>query len=547
MKIYNSDVIIVSGARGEKRPSNPELSSLQKACLQGDEGTVETYLRSYANVNDHYSHNIKFDLIVKLVSSEIIIDLEYLDGFTALHFAVLRTEPYRIMKLLLEHGADINAVDAEGRTPLHIACALYDAASPSIYDHVRVMEFLIENGSDLSAKDRHGNTPLMTIFDLNQFISLERKNEFLPIVNIRDKLKCLIKHEVDVTETNSYGDNILHIIIENASYLHLYGCELFNLYYDYYAEMLQLVLRVSERIDMNAKNDDNLSPLEVAITVAKPSLIKVLLDHGADLHSIELDVIEFDYPDFTHPNLDFIQDLISMLELLSSYNFEFSWKTKLEILKFIAHEDSYCHCAHNPNFNEGYFLYQMASVLNHASPRHAYYVLDKFLELMQSDPNELYVKAEIFLSMVLLNYSMTRTGGIYGDRVFLEIVNQLLIEHQPEQELLENCQAERKRMESIILKSNKSLAYLMSKSPYTIYEYVVKEKSNFMKIACNFKVYGDVIKGHVTQCLVRRLLETSACDFWVNLTGYALPFHCCQLVFSDLTNENILNICIASL
>lgn len=53
-------------------------------------------------------------------------------------------------RLLLEHGADVNAVDEQGRTALHMA---QDPAQVGV---------LLDNGGDLSAIDHEGNTPLHT-------------------------------------------------------------------------------------------------------------------------------------------------------------------------------------------------------------------------------------------------------------------------------------------------------------------------------------------------------------------------------------------------
>ena len=54
-------------------------------------------------------------------------------------------------RLLLDHGADANAVAANGRTPLHIA---------SINGMVELVETLLLGGVDIGAVDEMGLTPL---------------------------------------------------------------------------------------------------------------------------------------------------------------------------------------------------------------------------------------------------------------------------------------------------------------------------------------------------------------------------------------------------
>ena len=72
------------------------------------------------------------------------------DGNTPLHSASIR-EHLEVVKLLLEKGADVNAKSNAGQTPLH---------SASMDEYTEVMKLLLERGSDVNAKDHDGRTPL---------------------------------------------------------------------------------------------------------------------------------------------------------------------------------------------------------------------------------------------------------------------------------------------------------------------------------------------------------------------------------------------------
>ena len=56
-----------------------------------------------------------------------------------------------IVKLLIDHRADINAKDNLGETPLHKAAK---------YNHKKILRILIENEAGVNIKDKNGKTAL---------------------------------------------------------------------------------------------------------------------------------------------------------------------------------------------------------------------------------------------------------------------------------------------------------------------------------------------------------------------------------------------------
>ncbi len=72
-------------------------------------------------------------------------------GRTALMFAAFYGD-VRIAKALLDHGADVDAVDGETSRPALAAAAMNG--------HLEVVRLLLDKGADTSIRDREGSTAL---------------------------------------------------------------------------------------------------------------------------------------------------------------------------------------------------------------------------------------------------------------------------------------------------------------------------------------------------------------------------------------------------
>jgi ankyrin repeat protein len=78
------------------------------------------------------------------LNEEVSADIKAQGGITPLHF----NENYKVLKLLIDRGADVNAPRDDGQTPLHIQ------------NDSKIVQLLIDNGANVNALNMYGDTPL---------------------------------------------------------------------------------------------------------------------------------------------------------------------------------------------------------------------------------------------------------------------------------------------------------------------------------------------------------------------------------------------------
>ena len=134
-------------------------------------------------------------------------------GNTPLHYACYERN-YKFTEILIENGGKPNLTNFEGNTPIHFSCLSYN---PNEDHPVKLEEFLLTEGANVNAKNKKGMTPLMYLFQEREedpevesnasSHSGRNSEEFDPIA----AMTTLIKHGADVTLASKKGKTALHI------------------------------------------------------------------------------------------------------------------------------------------------------------------------------------------------------------------------------------------------------------------------------------------------------------------------------------------------
>ncbi|XP_077690472.1 ankyrin repeat domain-containing protein 26 [Eretmochelys imbricata] len=156
-----------------------------------------------------------------------------------LHRAAAGGDLGRLQQLLKKN--DINQLDKENRTPLHLACA---------NGHSDVVTYLVDNKCKLNLCDNDNRSPLMKAVQCQQE-------------------KCatmLLEHGADPNLVDVNSSTALHLAAQTAN-----------------ISLAVLLLEYNAHIE--AQNKEGYTPLTIAITENHQEMVEFLLRKGADVHA----------------------------------------------------------------------------------------------------------------------------------------------------------------------------------------------------------------------------------------------------------------------
>ena len=180
------------------------------------------------------------DAIKKHLAAGADVNASDGNGVTPLHFAASESHG-EVVKLLIAEGADVNASDKNGATPLHMA---------AFQGHKEIAKLLIAEGTDLDWPSNDKSTPL-------RYAAVQGHGELVEL---------LIAEGADVNATDENGATPLHMSAAKG-----------------HKEIAKLL--IAEGADLGWPANDQSTPLHYAAVRDHGELVELLIAEGADVNA----------------------------------------------------------------------------------------------------------------------------------------------------------------------------------------------------------------------------------------------------------------------
>ncbi len=245
-------------------------------------GETPLHMAARTSVSDETSElwHDAFGVVIRmLIDAGADVDAKDNNGSTPLHKVSDSNRPVDAVRALIKAGANVNAKNKRGTTPLH------KVSNPNRpIDDVRALvkagAVLVKAGADVNAKDINGQTPLHSAAGAG-VVLVGGGNVLNVLLRSVDAIPALVELGADVNAKDNSGNTPLHIAL-------MFGGG--------GADAIRVLVKAGA--DVNAQNNDGNTPLHIASMtgvypypsfVTNPSMlelyvetIRVLLSLGAD-------------------------------------------------------------------------------------------------------------------------------------------------------------------------------------------------------------------------------------------------------------------------
>uniref|UniRef100_A0ABD2XKC5 Uncharacterized protein n=1 Tax=Trichogramma kaykai TaxID=54128 RepID=A0ABD2XKC5_9HYME len=218
------------------------------------------------------------------------------------------------IELLLRNGADPNAVNLSGSTPLHKLCEFRSPNHINLIQRFLVVCDEVGQRVHIDARDKEGQTPLYSALDYGQ----------------KEVVKLLLRRGADPNQNHQNGTTPLHVIC--------------HCYHD--DEFVRLLFEICDEmqltVQLNTRDQWGNTPLQLAVASLSPEIVDVLLNRGADMSNC---IFPTSIVTYLPKNSLLIMKMrvasgaLAVAEHLEAKGYRFSRSDALTIMKFFAKHD----------------------------------------------------------------------------------------------------------------------------------------------------------------------------------------------------------------
>ncbi|MGC9367824.1 MAG: ankyrin repeat domain-containing protein, partial [bacterium] len=289
-KIYNFDPNNINSTDSDGR------TPLHIASWQGRVDIIEDLIKNGANVNEKDLANNETPLFYGIEEERVVrvllengaeVNIADFEGETPL-LEASRNNDVEIINLLLDNGAEVNVVNEKGYTPLLISVS---------YENYDVAELLVNAGADVNVENEDGYTPLIYAIGDEEIELIYKLIQEGADVNARIEkglnedlsvLKMVLNYELyEVVDTLiKYKLDVDQKLAEN-----LYGEKEYALFYLIISERPELAIKfIDAGANVNIEGRfgfDKVNALYVAVRKDYIDLVDELINAGADVNYIQ--------------------------------------------------------------------------------------------------------------------------------------------------------------------------------------------------------------------------------------------------------------------